>query len=54
MVWHRAHDFIGNDEWAGNSPDCNPTENLGAETMRRVGDAIEDQRRKHKCGACQG
>ena len=41
-------DFLGNDEWSGNLPDLNPTENLGSILMDRVGIALDKKRSQHK------
>ena len=40
MLDERGIDFLGNEEWPGNSPDLNPTENLGATIMDRFDIAL--------------
>ena len=41
-------DFLGNDEWAGNSPDLNATENVGSVTMEKVAVALQKSKAKKK------
>ena len=43
-------DFLGNNEWHGNSPDLNPTENIGSIVMDRVGIALDKSKSDSKYG----
>ena len=41
-------DFLANSEWAGSSPDLNPTENLGSITIDKFDAGLEQSKAQQK------